>query len=111
MIDKKGHDSTSLIPDVYKRQELKHFEGKKAVVCVGGGSMKRFGFLDRAVGYLKEAHPLLAHHRAGAPRRTDTAARHRADSRRTVAAPQVLRRGTPRARTRGLRHQIRQPLR
>ena len=36
-------------------EELKHFEGKKAVVCVGGGSMKRFGFLDRAVGYLKEA--------------------------------------------------------
>ena len=36
-------------------EELKHFEGKKAVVCVGGGSMKRFGFLDRAVGYQKEA--------------------------------------------------------
>ena len=34
---------------------LKTFEGKKAMVCVGGGSMKRFGFLDRAVGYLKEA--------------------------------------------------------
>ena len=25
------------------------------MVCVGGGSMKRFGFLDRAVSYLKEA--------------------------------------------------------
>ncbi len=25
------------------------------MVCVGGGSMKRFGFLDKAVGYLKEA--------------------------------------------------------
>ena len=25
------------------------------MVCVGGGSMKRFGFLDRAVDYLKEA--------------------------------------------------------
>ena len=25
------------------------------MICVGGGSMKRFGFLDRAVGYLKEA--------------------------------------------------------
>ena len=25
------------------------------MVCVGGGSMKRFGFLDRAVEYLKEA--------------------------------------------------------
>ncbi len=34
---------------------LKTFEGKRAMVCVGGGSMKRFGFLDRAVGYLKEA--------------------------------------------------------
>ena len=34
---------------------LKTFEGKKAMVCVGGGSMKRFGFLDRAVSYLKEA--------------------------------------------------------
>lgn len=34
---------------------LKTFEGKRAMVCVGGGSMKRFGFLDRAVDYLKEA--------------------------------------------------------
>ena len=34
---------------------LKTFKGKKAMVCVGGGSMKRFGFLDRAVSYLKEA--------------------------------------------------------
>lgn len=34
---------------------LKDLKGKKAVVCVGGGSMKRFGFLDRAVGYLKDA--------------------------------------------------------
>ncbi|NLZ67384.1 MAG: iron-containing alcohol dehydrogenase [Spirochaetales bacterium] len=34
---------------------LKTFKGKKAMVCVGGGSMKRFGFLDRVVGYLKEA--------------------------------------------------------
>ena len=25
------------------------------MICVGGGSMKRFGFLDRAVAYLKEA--------------------------------------------------------
>lgn len=25
------------------------------MVCVGGGSMKKFGFLDRIVGYLKEA--------------------------------------------------------
>ncbi len=34
---------------------LKTLKGKKAVVCVGGGSMKRFGFLDRAVAYLNEA--------------------------------------------------------
>lgn len=27
-------------------EELKNFEGSRAVVCVGGGSMKRFGFLD-----------------------------------------------------------------
>ena len=36
-------------------EALKSFTGKKAIVCVGGGSMKRFGFLDRAVAYLKEA--------------------------------------------------------
>ena len=36
-------------------EALKNFEGKRAMVCVGGGSMKRFGFLDRVVGYLKEA--------------------------------------------------------
>ena len=36
-------------------EALKTFEGKKAMVCVGGGSMKRFGFLDKAVEYLKEA--------------------------------------------------------
>ncbi|MBS5522458.1 MAG: iron-containing alcohol dehydrogenase [Clostridiales bacterium] len=35
--------------------ELKNLKGKKAVVVVGGGSMKRFGFLDKAVDYLKEA--------------------------------------------------------
>ena len=34
---------------------LKNLSGKKAVVVVGGGSMKRFGFLDKAVDYLKEA--------------------------------------------------------
>ena len=34
---------------------LKTLEGKKAIICVGGGSMKKFGFLDRAVNYLKEA--------------------------------------------------------
>ena len=36
-------------------EALKSFQGKKAMICVGGGSMKRFGFLDRAVDYLKEA--------------------------------------------------------
>lgn len=36
-------------------EALKSFKGKRAVICVGGGSMKRFGFLDRAVAYLKEA--------------------------------------------------------
>ena len=36
-------------------EALKTFEGKKAVICVGGGSMKRFGFLDRAKAYLEEA--------------------------------------------------------
>ena len=36
-------------------EALKTFEGKRAIVCVGGGSMKRFGFLNRAVDYLKEA--------------------------------------------------------
>jgi alcohol dehydrogenase class IV len=34
---------------------LKSFKGKKAMVCVGGGSMKRFGFLDKVVANLKEA--------------------------------------------------------
>lgn len=36
-------------------EALKKFEGKRAVICVGGGSMKRFGFLDRAKQYLEEA--------------------------------------------------------
>ena len=36
-------------------EALKTFEGKKAMLCVGGSSMKKFGFLDRAVSYLKEA--------------------------------------------------------
>lgn len=34
---------------------LKTIKGKKAIVVVGGGSMKRFGFLDKTVDYLKEA--------------------------------------------------------
>ena len=34
---------------------LKTLQGKRAMVCVGGGSMKKFGFLDKVVSYLKEA--------------------------------------------------------
>ena len=36
-------------------EALKTFEGKRAMICIGGGSMKRFGFLDKAAGYLREA--------------------------------------------------------
>ncbi len=36
-------------------ENLKHLQGKKAMICVGGGSMKRFGFLQKAEAYLKEA--------------------------------------------------------
>ena len=36
-------------------EELKNLKGSKAMLVVGGGSMKRQGFLDKAVGYLKEA--------------------------------------------------------
>ena len=36
-------------------EALKTLPGKRAMICVGGGSMKRFGFLDRAEAYLKEA--------------------------------------------------------
>lgn len=36
-------------------EELKNLKGSRAVVVVGGGSMKRFGFLQKAVDYLKEA--------------------------------------------------------
>lgn len=36
-------------------EELKNLKGKKAFLVVGGGSMKRQGFLDQAVSYLKEA--------------------------------------------------------
>ena len=35
-------------------EELKNLKGKKAILVVGGGSMKRQGFLDKAVQYLKE---------------------------------------------------------
>ena len=34
---------------------LKTLKGERAMICVGGGSMKKFGFLDRAAAYLKEA--------------------------------------------------------
>ena len=36
-------------------EELKNLKGTKAILVVGGGSMKRQGFLDKAVNYLKEA--------------------------------------------------------
>lgn len=36
-------------------EELKNLDGKKAIIVLGGGSMKRFGFVDKAVNYLKEA--------------------------------------------------------
>lgn len=36
-------------------EALKTFDGTRAIICVGGGSMKRNGFLDKAMDYLKEA--------------------------------------------------------
>ncbi|MDO5381495.1 MAG: iron-containing alcohol dehydrogenase [Eubacteriales bacterium] len=36
-------------------EALKTLTGKKAIICVGGGSMKRNGFLQKAEDYLKEA--------------------------------------------------------
>lgn len=36
-------------------EELKNIKGTKAIVVVGGGSMKRFGFLDKVVCLLQEA--------------------------------------------------------
>ena len=36
-------------------ENLKNFKGKKAMIVVGGGSMKRNGFLQKCEGYLKEA--------------------------------------------------------
>ncbi len=36
-------------------ENLKNLKGKKAIIVVGGGSMKRNGFLQRAEDYLKEA--------------------------------------------------------
>ena len=34
---------------------LKTLKGQRAVICVGGSAMKKFGFLDRAISYLQEA--------------------------------------------------------
>lgn len=36
-------------------EALKTLEGKKAIICVGGGSMEKFGFLDKVKAYLSEA--------------------------------------------------------
>ncbi len=36
-------------------ENLKNLDGKRAIICVGGGAMKRNGFLDKAINYLKEA--------------------------------------------------------
>ena len=36
-------------------EALKSFKGKRAIICTGGGSMKKFGFIDLATQYLKEA--------------------------------------------------------
>ena len=49
----------TLLRDIYhgngSLEVLKTLKGKKAVVVVGGGSMKRFGFLEKVENYLKEA--------------------------------------------------------
>ena len=44
----------AVIYAVYKFGYIRFTKGKKAVLVVGGGSMKRQGFLDKAVNYLKE---------------------------------------------------------
>lgn len=36
-------------------EALKTLEGKRAIVCTGGSSMRNFGFLDKVISYLKEA--------------------------------------------------------
>lgn len=36
-------------------EALKTLEGKRAFVVVGGGSLKRSGYLDKIIDYLKEA--------------------------------------------------------
>jgi Alcohol dehydrogenase, class IV len=35
---------------------LKTLKGKKAIIVIGGGSMKRFGFVDKVLKYLEEAN-------------------------------------------------------
>lgn len=36
-------------------KELENLKGERAVLVLGGGSMKRFGFVDKALNYLKTA--------------------------------------------------------
>lgn len=36
-------------------EQLKSLKGERAVLVLGGGSMKKFGFVDKAVSYLNEA--------------------------------------------------------
>ncbi len=36
-------------------ETLKTLKGKRAIFVLGGGSMKKFGFVDKALAYLKEA--------------------------------------------------------
>ncbi|MCT7908554.1 iron-containing alcohol dehydrogenase [Arcobacter lacus] len=36
-------------------ENLKNLKGKKAIIVLGGGSLKRFGFVDKVVSYLSEA--------------------------------------------------------
>ncbi|QHQ59399.1 iron-containing alcohol dehydrogenase [Anaerocolumna sedimenticola] len=36
-------------------EQLKYIKGKKAILILGGGSMKKFGFVDKVVNYLTEA--------------------------------------------------------
>ena len=45
-------------------EELKNLKGSKAFVVVGGGSMKRQGYLQKVENYLKEAGmDALTHHK------------------------------------------------
>lgn len=36
-------------------EQLKQLDGKRAVLVLGGGSMKKFGFVDKALSYLEQA--------------------------------------------------------